>query len=109
MPQNEEKKMISKEEFDAAMTAQVEKVIAEKKKDNPKILLAGMAAIIQAHELSDRLFKDSDQIAVSKRDVQHAMAEVMAEEDPEFTVVCIINIGILGPGIDSLFATEEND
>ena len=71
-------------------------------------LLVGMAAIMSAIKLADKLFKDSEAIVITKDQLIREIADSALDEDPEFLVVAFVN-GIILRGIVNLIFTDGSN
>lgn len=100
-------KKISRDEFLEAI-AQVTKPdkIAEKVGDD-KSLYVGLAAVMGGVKLTERLFGEDEIIVIDKERLIREIAGSVADEDPKFMIVGLMNGLILRGVVDILFGAEN--
>ena len=73
-----------------------------------KGLLVGMAALMSAIKLGDKLFKDSEAIVITKDQLIREIIDSALDEDPKFLAVAFVN-GIILKGIVDVIFTDGSE
>lgn len=81
----------------------IEKVGAEKG------MLVGMAVLVSGIKLAERLFKDTEVIVITKDQMIHEIVASVADEDPKFMMVALINGMILRGIVDEIFGGNSEN
>lgn len=100
-------KKISRNEFLEAI-AQVtkpDKII--EKVGEEKSMYVGLAAVMGGVKLTERLFGEDEIIVIDKERLIHEIAGSVADEDPKFMIVGLMNGIILRGVVDILFGAEN--